>query len=57
MLEPTMRGTTFHTANLISQEVKKETNDIKQEVLNVEGEILQAVVTINTMIQDFASNE
>ena len=57
MLGPTIRDTTFHTANLISQEVKKEMNDIKQEVLNVEGKILQAVATNNAMIQDFASNE
>ena len=57
VLGPAMKGTSFHTANLISQEVKKEMNDIKKEVTSVENKILQAVAANNAMIQYFTSDQ
>ena len=57
VLGPSMRGSSYHTANLISEEVKREIHDIKHEVLNVEGKILQAVATNTAIIQDLMTQE
>jgi hypothetical protein len=57
VLGPTMKHTGFQTVNQITEEVRKEMNDMKKEFNNVEDKILQAVATNNAMLQDIATNE
>ena len=57
VLGPSIRATSYHTANFIPNEVKKEINDIKTEVANVEEKILQAVAENNSYIQDLTTSQ
>ena len=56
VLGPQMRGTPYHTANLISEEIRKEILDIKNEVNQVEEKILQAVSNNTAVIQDLTND-
>ena len=56
VLGPQMRGTQYHTANLISEEVKKEIQAIKSEVTSVEEKILQAVSDNTATIQELTND-
>ena len=54
VLGPTMKGAGYHTVNKITEEVRKEMQDMKKEFINVEDKILQAVATNSAMLQDIA---
>ena len=56
VLGPQMRGTLYHTANLISEEVKREIQAIKSAVNNVEEKILQAVSDNTSVIQELTND-
>ena len=56
VLGPTMRGTQFHVANYISEEMRHEIQNIKNEVTNVEEKILQAVATNTSIIQELSND-
>ena len=56
VLGPQMKGTQYHTANLISEEMRREIQDIKNEVNHVEEKILQAVSNNTAVIQDLSQD-
>jgi hypothetical protein len=52
-----MCNTSFHTTNLVTEEVKQEMREIKHEVMHVGETILHAVAHNTVIMQDLTNHE